>query len=181
MSLVPQQKGDIGIATDGDADRIGIIDENGQFLTQLQVFALLCLYLLEIRGERGPLVKTITSTSMLDRLGELFKVPVYETPVGFKYVAPVMIANNALIGGEESGGYGFRGHIPSAMLSPPGSISSTLWSKPARPHHNYWLIFTARWASTTTTVLTSTSPKKIDRLLSTGSRTMPPRASKMSK
>jgi alpha-D-glucose phosphate-specific phosphoglucomutase len=120
MSLVPQQKGDIGIATDGDADRIGIIDENGQFLTQLQVFALLCLYLLEIRGERGPLVKTITSTSMLDRLGELFKVPVYETPVGFKYVAPVMIANNALIGGEESGGYGFRGHIPERDAIPAG-------------------------------------------------------------
>ena len=120
MSLVPEQKANIGLATDGDADRIGIIDEKGNFLTQLQVFALLCLYLLEIRGERGPLVKTITSTSMLDRLGELYKVPVYETPVGFKYVAPVMIAKNALIGGEESGGYGFRGHIPERDAIPAG-------------------------------------------------------------
>ncbi len=103
---------DVGLATDGDADRIGIIDEKGMFLTQPQVFALLCLYLLEVRGERGPIVKTITTTSMLYRLGEIFKVPVYETSVGFKYVAPIMLTENALIGGEESGGYGFRGHMP---------------------------------------------------------------------
>ena len=108
---VKEEGATVGLATDGDADRIGIIDENGEFLTQLQVFALLCLYLLEIRGERGPIVKTITTTSMLFRLGEIYNVPVYETPVGFKYVAPIMAAENALIGGEESGGYGFRGHI----------------------------------------------------------------------
>jgi len=120
LSTVTEQKANVGIATDGDADRIGIIDEKGVFLTQLQVFALLCLYLLEVRGERGPLVKTITSTGMLDRLGELYKVPVFETPVGFKYVAPVMIEQNALIGGEESGGYGFRGHIPERDAIPAG-------------------------------------------------------------
>jgi len=111
-TMIKQQKADVGLATDGDADRIGIVDENGVFLDQLQVFALLCLYLLEVRGERGPIVKTITTTNMLYRLGELFNVPVYETSVGFKYVAPVMVAENALIGGEESGGYGFRGHVP---------------------------------------------------------------------
>ena len=82
------------------------------FLTQLQVFALLALYMLEVRGERGAIVKTITTTSMLDRLGEIYNVPVFETRVGFKYVAPIMIRENALIGGEESGGYGFRGHVP---------------------------------------------------------------------
>ena len=109
---VREQKADVGIAQDGDADRIGIIDENGVFLTQLQVFALLCLYFLEVRGERGPIVKTITSTSMIDRLGEIYNVPVRETAVGFRYVAPVMVAEDALIGGEESGGYGFRGHVP---------------------------------------------------------------------
>ena len=109
--MVKEQKASVGLATDGDADRMGVIDEKGEFLTQLQVFALLCLYLLEVRGERGPLVKTITTTSMLYRLGELFDVPVYETTVGFKYVAPVMLEKDALIGGEESGGYGFRGHV----------------------------------------------------------------------
>jgi alpha-D-glucose phosphate-specific phosphoglucomutase len=111
-ALVKRQKADVGLANDGDADRIGIVDEKSVFLTQLQVFALLCLYLLEVRGERGAIVKTITTTTMLDRLGEIYKVPVYETPVGFKYVAPIMLAENALIGGEESGGYGFRGHVP---------------------------------------------------------------------
>jgi phosphomannomutase len=111
-AAVRNQKANVGLASDGDADRIGVIDENGDFITQLQVFALLCLYLLEIRGERGPIVKTITTTSMVDRLGEIYKVPVHETSVGFKYVAPIMESQNAIIGGEESGGYGFRGHIP---------------------------------------------------------------------
>jgi alpha-D-glucose phosphate-specific phosphoglucomutase len=110
--LVVDRKADVGLATDGDADRIGIIDERGQFLTQHQVFALLCLYLLEVRGERGPMIRTLTSTMMISRLGKLFDVPVYETPVGFKYVAPLMMEKNAIIGGEESGGYGFRGHVP---------------------------------------------------------------------
>ncbi len=109
---VKKSGADIGLATDGDADRLGIVDEKGIFLTQLQVFALLALYLLEVRGERGAIIKTITTTSMLYRLGELFKVPVYETPVGFKYVAPKMVLENAMVGGEESGGYGFRGHMP---------------------------------------------------------------------
>ncbi|MBI2869117.1 MAG: phosphoglucomutase/phosphomannomutase family protein [Chloroflexi bacterium] len=110
-AAVEARRANVGLATDGDADRMGIMDEKGNFLTQLQVFALLCLYLLEVRGERGPIVKTLTTTSMAYRLGELFNVPVYETAVGFKYVAPAMAAHNALIGGEESGGYGFRGHV----------------------------------------------------------------------
>ena len=109
---VRREKAGVGLATDGDADRLGVMDENGNFLTQLQVYALLALYFLEVRGERGAIVKTITTTSMLNRLGELYNVPVFEVPVGFKYVAPVMLSQNALIGGEESGGYGFRGHVP---------------------------------------------------------------------
>jgi len=102
----------VGLATDGDADRLGIMDENGNFITQLQVFALLALYLLEIRKQRGAIVKTTTTTDMLYHLGELYDVPVLETPVGFKHVAPLMIKENALIGGEESGGYGFLDHVP---------------------------------------------------------------------
>jgi alpha-D-glucose phosphate-specific phosphoglucomutase len=110
-AVIKKQKASAGLATDGDADRMGIVDEKGNFINQLQVFALLCLYLLEVRGERGPIIKTLTTTSMAYRLGELFNVPVYETAVGFKYVAPLMMKENALIGGEESGGYGFRGHV----------------------------------------------------------------------
>jgi len=109
---VREIKADVGLATDGDADRIGPLDENGSFITPLQLFALLALYLLEVRGERGAIVKSITTTDMVYRLGELFSVPVHETLVGFKYLGPLMIAENALIGGEESGGFGFRGHIP---------------------------------------------------------------------
>ena len=109
---IVEQKADVGIANDGDADRIGIVDEKGNFINQLQVFALLVLYFLEVRKERGAIIKTLSDTMMIDQLGKLFNVPVYETPVGFKYVAPLMVEKNALIGGEESGGYGFRGHVP---------------------------------------------------------------------
>ncbi len=112
QEAVRERRADVGIAQDGDADRIGIVDENGLFFTQLQVFALLCHYLLEVKGERGAIVKTITTTSMIDRLGEIYGVPVIETPVGFRFVAPKMIEEDAMIGGEESGGYGFRGHVP---------------------------------------------------------------------
>jgi phosphomannomutase len=103
---------DVGIATDGDADRVGIADERGNFITQLQVFGLLAYYLLEVRGERGPIVKSVTTTRMVQKLGELYGVPVHETQVGFKFLGPKMMATDALIGGEESGGYGFRGHVP---------------------------------------------------------------------
>jgi phosphomannomutase len=101
-----------GIATDGDADRVGFVDENGRFVNQLEVYALLALYLLEVRGWRGPIVKTVSTTTMLNKLGSLYNVPVYETGVGFKYVAPKMLETNAMIGGEESGGFAFRGHMP---------------------------------------------------------------------
>ncbi|MDQ6691504.1 MAG: phosphoglucomutase/phosphomannomutase family protein, partial [Candidatus Dormibacteraeota bacterium] len=100
------------IATDGDADRVGIIDEKGRFINQLQVYALLMLYLFEVRGWRGPVVKTVNMTSMADKLADEFKVAVYEIPVGFKNVAPKMMETDAVLGGEESGGFGFRGHIP---------------------------------------------------------------------
>ena len=110
--LVPRMGAQLGLATDGDADRLGACDEKGGFLNQLTVMSLLALYLLEVRGLRGPIVKTFTSSTMLNRLGERFDVPVHETAVGFKYVAPKMLETNALLGGEESGGYAFRGHVP---------------------------------------------------------------------
>jgi alpha-D-glucose phosphate-specific phosphoglucomutase len=108
---VKKNQANVGLATDGDADRMGIVDEKGNFVTQLQVFALLCLYFLEVRGERGAIIKTLTTTSMADKLGKLYNVPVHQTAVGFKYIAPMMKSENAIIGGEESGGYGFRGHV----------------------------------------------------------------------
>ncbi|MGH7687759.1 MAG: phosphoglucomutase/phosphomannomutase family protein [Candidatus Dormibacteria bacterium] len=103
---------DAGIANDGDADRVGVIDENGRYVNQLQVMSLLAMYLLEQRGERGDIVRSITSSSMLDALGSRFGVTVHEMPVGFKYIGQKMTETNALFGCEESGGYAFRGHIP---------------------------------------------------------------------
>jgi len=102
----------VGIINDGDADRVGIGDEHGRFVNQLQVYALLAMYFLEVRGERGPIVKTLSTTSMLEKLGRRYNVPVHQTGVGFKYVAPKMLETDALMGGEESGGYAFRNHVP---------------------------------------------------------------------
>jgi alpha-D-glucose phosphate-specific phosphoglucomutase len=148
-TLVGTSKSDVGLATDGDADRIGVVDETGNPLTPLQIFALLALYLLEVRGERGPIVKTLTTGSMLYKLGDIYNVPVYETRVGFKYVAPKMITDNALIGGEESSGFGFRGHLPERdgilaglyfldlmhkLKRTPSQLIDYLYSK-VGPHH----------------------------------------------
>ena len=103
---------DLGMLLDGDADRAGAADEKGTFIHQLQVMGLLMYYLLEHRGMRQPVVSTINETSMVGRLGERYGVPVFETPVGFKYVGPKMIETGAMMGGEESGGYGFGMHLP---------------------------------------------------------------------
>ena len=111
ITAIKEEKGSIGIATDGDADRLGIVDENGNFISTVQVLSLLTYYLLEIRGERGLIVKTINTSVMMDRLAEIYGVEIEEKPIGFKHIAPYL-ENNALIGGEESGGYGFRGHLP---------------------------------------------------------------------
>jgi phosphomannomutase len=112
LDATVKSKADILIITDGDADRLGVGDENGVFIDQLRVYGLLAYYLLEVRGFRGPIVKTLSTTGMLNKLGKIYNVPVYETGVGFKYVAPKMLETNAMIGGEESGGYAFQGHVP---------------------------------------------------------------------
>ena len=110
--VVKESGADVGLAFDGDADRVGLVDEKGRFVNQLQVFGLLAYFLLEVRGRRGPIVKSLSTTSMVNRLGELYNVPVFETPVGFKHIGPKMIEVDAIIGGEESGGFAFDRHIP---------------------------------------------------------------------
>ena len=102
----------VGLALDGDADRVGVVDEKGRFITTLEVFSLLAFYLLEHKGLRGPLVKGVTSSMMLNKLGQQYGVDVHEMKVGFKYIGPKMSEVDALMGGEESGGFAFRGHIP---------------------------------------------------------------------
>lgn len=112
METVVNTSADLGLATDGDADRLGVVDEKGHFVDQHQTYALLCYYLLEYRGQRGPIVRSLTSTRMIDRLGALYNVPVYETAVGFKYLGPKMMEVKAMTAGEESGGYAFAEHLP---------------------------------------------------------------------
>jgi len=103
---------DLGLLLDGDADRAGAADERGTFIHQLQVFGLLMYYLGEHRGLRDPVVESVNCTMMAHRLGERYGIAVYETPVGFKYVGPRMIETGAMMGGEESGGFGFGMHLP---------------------------------------------------------------------
>ncbi len=104
--------GNFGLATDGDADRIGAMDERGNFVDPHKIMALSLQYLVEQRGWRGPAVRTVSTTRMIDRLAKEFEIPIYETPVGFNHIAEYMLKENILIGGEESGGISFRGHIP---------------------------------------------------------------------
>lgn len=107
------QDGDssLGLAFDGDADRLGVVGPNGQFVSAQTVFALLALYLLETRGWTGPIVKSTNATTMIDRLGREFGVTVHTTPVGFAAMAPLMRQHDAIIAGEETGGFAFRHHV----------------------------------------------------------------------
>jgi phosphomannomutase len=112
LRRIVADKADVGLAVDGDADRAGLGDEKGTFVTTLTLYALLMWYLLEVRGLRAPVVKTVNMTSMADRLGERYGVAVHEVPVGFKYIGPKMGETGAMMGGEESGGFGFAMHLP---------------------------------------------------------------------
>ena len=102
---------DLGLATDGDADRIAIVDERGQYVTVNDILLLLYWYMHEVRGERGGVVRNLATTHLLDRMAHRFGEVCYETPVGFKHIAAGMVAHNALLGGESSGGLTIRGHI----------------------------------------------------------------------
>lgn len=102
---------DLGIATDGDADRIGVIDDKGNFLHPNQLLVILYYYLLKYKGWKGPVVRNVATTSLLDDVAEMFGETCYEVPVGFKWVSGKMLETDAIIGGESSGGLTVRGHI----------------------------------------------------------------------
>ncbi|TET45290.1 phosphoglucomutase/phosphomannomutase family protein [Candidatus Aerophobetes bacterium] len=108
---VKEEKADLGLATDGDADRAGVVSDKGEYLTPHQVFSLLLLYLVEGRGLRGGVAKTVSLGYQPERIAEDFGLSLYEVPVGFKYVCDKMLEKDILFGGEESGGYGYRGHL----------------------------------------------------------------------
>ncbi len=111
QNAVIDYKGDIGIATDGDADRIGVIDDTGRFLHPNDILVLLYYYLVKYKGWEGPVVRNIATTHMLDKVADKFGQKCYEVPVGFKHISAKMNAVGAIIGGESSGGLTVRGHI----------------------------------------------------------------------
>lgn len=102
----------VGLALDGDADRIGAVDENGEFFSSHRIFTVLLRHLYERKGLRGGVVKTVSTTRMIDLLAEKYGLPLQETPIGFKHICELMLENDILMGGEESGGLGVKGHIP---------------------------------------------------------------------
>lgn len=111
QNAVIDNRADIGIATDGDADRIGVIDDTGRFLHPNDILVLLYYYLVRYKGWEGPVVRNIATTHMLDKVAEKFGQKCYEVPVGFKHISSKMYATGAIIGGESSGGLTVRGHI----------------------------------------------------------------------
>jgi phosphomannomutase len=111
-SAVSSGMGNFGVVTDGDADRIGAMDERGNFVDPHKIMALALKYLVEKRGWSGAVVRTVSTTRMIDRLAKRYGLKLYETPVGFNHIADYMMKEDVLIGGEESGGISFKGHIP---------------------------------------------------------------------
>ena len=111
-SAISSGMGNFGVCTDGDADRIGAMDERGNFVDPHKIMALSLKYLVEKRGLSGAVVRTVSTTRMIDRLAKRYGLTLYETPVGFNHIADYMMSEDVLIGGEESGGISFKGHIP---------------------------------------------------------------------
>lgn len=112
ISTVQSENANLGLATDGDADRIGAVDERGNFVDPHTIMALAVRYLVEKRKMSGAIAKTISSTLMLNRLAKKYNLPLHETPVGFDDIAELMVNSDVLLGGEESGGISIKGHIP---------------------------------------------------------------------
>lgn len=111
QNYVIDRKCDLGIATDGDADRIGVIDDQGNFLHPNDILVLLYYYLVKYKGWHGAAVRNICTTHLLDRVAESFGEECHEVPVGFKHISAKIFATDAIIGGESSGGMAVRGHI----------------------------------------------------------------------
>ncbi len=111
-ALVGSGRYRVGLALDGDADRIGAVDETGAFFSSHRIFTVLLRHLYERKGLRGGVVKTVSTTRMIDLLAKKFSLSLYETPIGFKHICELMLEHDILMGGEESGGLGVKGHIP---------------------------------------------------------------------
>jgi phosphomannomutase len=112
IDLVRRNRLDVGVATDGDADRFGVVDAEGNYYTPNQLLALVTRHLVKNRGQKGAVVRTVATTHLLDHIARNYGLELIETPVGFKYIGEMMRTRDVLIGGEESGGASVKGHIP---------------------------------------------------------------------
>ncbi|EKE02971.1 MAG: hypothetical protein ACD_20C00301G0017 [uncultured bacterium] len=112
IKLVKENSPALGFSCDGDADRFGVIDEKGNYVTPNEVIAILFKHLVKNKGRNGSVVKTVATSQMIDKIGELYDVKIHETAVGFKYVGQIMRNEDVIVGGEESGGLSIWGHIP---------------------------------------------------------------------
>jgi phosphomannomutase len=111
-ALVKNGKYRAGLALDGDADRIGAVDEHGEFFSSHAIFTVVLRHLVEHKKLTGAVVKTVSTTRMVDLLAEKYGLELFETPIGFKHICELMLKHDVLMGGEESGGLGVKGHIP---------------------------------------------------------------------
>lgn len=134
-SAISSGMGDFGLSTDGDADRIGAMDGRGNFVDPHKIMALSLKYLVEKRGMSGAVVRTVSTTRMIDRLAKRYGLTVHETPVGFNHIADYMMSEDILIGGEESGGISFKGHIPEGDGPAMGLLLVEMVAAAKKPLH----------------------------------------------
>jgi len=135
VSAISSGRGSFGVCTDGDADRIGAMDGRGQFVDPHKIMTLTLKYLVEKRGLNGAVVRTVSTTRMIDRLAKRYGLPLYETPVGFNHIADYMMSEDVLVGGEESGGISFKGHIPEGDGIAMGLLLIEMVAEAKKPLH----------------------------------------------
>lgn len=145
VQRVTKEGYDLGIAVDGDGDRLGIIDSNGSYISANQILVMLYYYLHEYRGWKGPVVRNLATTHMLDRVAESFGERCYEVPVGFKYISSKLDEVDAVLGGESSGGLTVRGHIYGKDSIYAASLFVEMVCAVGKPPHEIWQALTDRY------------------------------------
>ena len=138
IERVKEQKADLGLTMDGDADRFGVADENGHFYSANQTLAMVLDYLIEDRKITGSVVRSLGTTHMLDAIAKKYGITVHETPVGFKHIAKYMMSEEVIIGGEESGGFSIKGHIPEKDGILANLMVAEMCAKRGKPLSKIW-------------------------------------------
>lgn len=142
IGKVTELSANVGLANDGDADRFGVVDEKGDFLNANQILSLVFDYLVSEKGFTGSVVRSVATTHMIDRVAAKHKIKVFETPVGFKHIAKLMIEEDIIIGGEESGGLSIKGHIPEKDGILANLLIVEMLAKKKKPLSQIWLDLT---------------------------------------